>query len=458
MNTLENLESRRLFAANIDPAGNVVADGTETADQFDLRVSGSDLMVTITTNGSSAVARFPLASVRTVAVNGRGDRDKVTVQSNVTIGCRIDGGTGNDTLQGGAGPDTLIGGPDSDQLEGNAGNDTLDGGAGSDKIFGNEDVDLVDYSSRTANLTIMLDRQANDGEPGENDNIQDSCEQIFCGSGNDTITTDTSPTGNSSDNVFWGMGGNDTLDGGVGNDWLEGGAGDDSLSGNVGLDTLSGDIGNDTLDGGNDNDLIWGWFGNDSIRGGAGSDQLYGQQDDDRIDGGLGADLIVGDVGNDTVDYSMRRDDISVTLDGLANDGTKRREPTLLDPLGYVGEWDNVMPDVENVLCGSGNDYVSSPDSSNVANHFVGGWGDDNLYGGGGDDVLEGGAGNDWLGGGAGFDRMFGNDGNDTFFARDNGAMDLIDGGAGSDRAQIDPTDMLTSIESTFDQLSGFFL
>jgi Ca2+-binding RTX toxin-like protein len=40
--------------------------------------------------------------------------------------------------------------------------------------------------------------------------------------------------------------------------------------------------------------------------------------------------------------------------------------------------------------------------------------------------------------GGSGADRMFGGDGNDLLVARDGAATDIVDGGAGIDRALID--------------------
>ena len=54
--------------------------------------------------------------------------------------------------------------------------------------------------------------------------------------------------------VFYGDGGNDTINGGAGNDALYGGTGNDYLYGNDGDDILDGGEGNDYLNGGNGND------------------------------------------------------------------------------------------------------------------------------------------------------------------------------------------------------------
>jgi Ca2+-binding RTX toxin-like protein len=438
--SVENLESRRFLDATISN-GAVVADGTDMPDQFDLRMSGSDLQVTITTNGNSVVRRFAGASVSSIRVNGRNGGDTITVQSSVTTGVTIDAGGGNDHLTGGSGNDVLLGGPDNDFLEGKLGDDMLDGGTGADNMFGNEGTDTADYSSRSANLTITLDRQANDGQSGEGDNVQDSVENVWCGTGNDSVTTNTSATGNSSNNYFWGNQGNDVLDGGVGDDNLNGGEGDDNLCGNVGNDWLDGWNGNDLIEGGEGNDSLLGYFDNDDLRGGPGNDWMIGEDGNDILDGGTGADDMSGNAGIDTADYSARTENLKISLDNTANDGTAGGF-TYRDPftgLWYLnrGEQDNCHEDIENVRGGSGNDNISAPFAFNVVNQFFGNGGNDVLDGGGGADILDGGP------------------GDDIFFARGDGAIDQLVGGAGNDLAKSDPNDVWNSIEGTFE---GFIL
>jgi len=72
--------------------------------------------------------------------------------------------------------------------------------------------------------------------------------------------------------------------------------------------------------------------------------------------------------------------------------------------------------------------------------------GDDVLRGGAGEDLLDGGAGSDSSTGGGGDDTMVGGAGDDTFEAID-GFRDSVDGGAGRDRAHVDPNDWVSSIE-----------
>ena len=62
------------------------------------------------------------------------------------------------------------------------------------------------------------------------------------------------------------------------------------------------------------------------------------------------------------------------------------------------------------------------------------------------DDYLVGGRGNDVIFGGLGRDVMLGGPGNDTFLARD-GRVDLVEGGAGRDRAFSDRRDRLRGVE-----------
>ena len=60
-----------------------------------------------------------------------------------------------------------------------------------------------------------------------------------------------------------GMGGDDTILGGVADDKLLGGAGNDVLRGGTGNDTLSGGTGNDTITGDVGRDYMYGGAGND---------------------------------------------------------------------------------------------------------------------------------------------------------------------------------------------------
>jgi Ca2+-binding RTX toxin-like protein len=66
--------------------------------------------------------------------------------------------------------------------------------------------------------------------------------------------------------------------------------------------------------------------------------------------------------------------------------------------------------------------------------------GDDTIDARGGDDVVIGGDGDDRIDGGPGEDRLFGAFGADAIESRD-GAVDIVDGGPGTDTATVDPVD-----------------
>jgi cysteine-rich repeat protein len=270
------------------------------------------------------------------------------------------------------------------KVYGGKGNDTLNQGDGTANVkeilSGGEGTDILSYASRTVGVTITVGNGANDGEAGENDQVESDIETITGTGVVDTISIHSSVSGS------LGF----TINGGDGADVLTGGAGADTINGGAGNDVILGGAGNDTLNGD---------AGNDTIRGGAGNDTLNGGDGDDTFDEdgdatlGLGADIFNGGAGTDTIDYSAREVDLQVSLDGSANDGAE-------------GETDNVKNDVENVIGGSGDDTIVG---SAANNRLTGGPGADTLTGGAGDDVfLEGASPNgaDTFIGGAGVDTI----------------------------------------------------
>jgi Ca2+-binding RTX toxin-like protein len=360
----------------------------------------------------------------------------------------ISGGSGSDNLTGGTGPGTI---------SGNGGNDTLNGGADtvSDTIDGGSGLDTVSYAGRTNPVTVTLDGVANDGEGGENDNVEANIENALGGGDNDTLT------GNASINRLTGGAGADTLNGGDNNDVLIGGAGGDTFNGGAGTgdladysaatgaltitvgvgaandgqaaegdtvnttvenvtggsfnDTITGDDSNNRLNGGVDptplandgstgSDTLNGGLGNDTLNGSDGGDTLNGGSGSDTLNGGLGADDINGGAGGgDTTTYAGRDSGVSVNL-GVANGD------------GEAGENDNVTPSVERVTGTNFDDTIigeagAGPSQPNI---FNGGLGNDTLRGGDGNDTVNGGAGNDTVVGNAGKDSLVGGSGNDS--------------------------------------------
>jgi len=115
-----------------------------------------------------------------------------------------------------------------------------------------------------------------------------------------------------------------------------------------------------------------------------------------------------GGDGRDTVDYEDRSDNVTVTLDGLPNDG----EPN---------EGDNVFPNVESVLGGTLGDDLSGDADPNR---------------------LDGGPGEDLLTGNAGADMLDGGNAPDVIRARD-GAKDRVNCGDDGDLAIVDRRDVV---------------
>ncbi len=253
---------------------------------------------------------------------------------------------------------------------------------------------------------------------------QGSSQQVTCsgftsvvidlGSGNDTLNLDeavnvpVSSDGGLGDDRMTSVG---TLHGGAGNDQLKGIDGtSEQLYGDDGDDKLNGQGGGDLLDGGPGNDALMGGSGADEIHGGEGDDALKGESPFEHTLPQSGTDVLDGGPGNDTVDYTSRDDGLSISLDGLANDGAP-------------GESDNLLA-VEVVAGGSGADTMTG---STGPDQLHGGVGSDTIDGGGGDDIVDGEGSNDVVNGGPGDDIVLGG-----------GADDTVDGGPGADRISGD--------------------
>ncbi len=202
-----------------------------------------------------------------------GGDGKDNLQTYGATGTMLDGGAGNDTLKGWDTAETLRGGPGDDEINGSGGADHIEGGDGNDQIApdtyhdpasdyvdGGPGLDTVDDWTIPSNdynppISVSMDGVANDGRPGEADNVL-NVEKIEShvsgliagGPGDDVFTVYANlDEGNS---TLIGNGGNDkltaghyadTLDGGVGNDVLVGGLGNDVISGGPGQDTINGD-------------------------------------------------------------------------------------------------------------------------------------------------------------------------------------------------------------------------
>jgi Ca2+-binding RTX toxin-like protein len=155
---------------------------------------------------------------------------------------RVLGGAGNDQIHGNDLDNRLDGCTGNDTLLGYGGNDVFDaeddggctGATGGDVIDGGPGIDEVTYGRRRAGIVVQLDGLANDGGPGEGDNLT-NVERV---------------RGSEADDTLVGSAGGEMLDGGPGNDFILGLDGEDILRGGPGDDGLYGGAGPDVLDGG----------------------------------------------------------------------------------------------------------------------------------------------------------------------------------------------------------------
>ena len=316
----------------------------------------------------------------------------------------LSGGPGNDTLDagaagtlgpadhGGEGDDTYVGSPlEPDSFVADPGADTYIGGNGTTAE------DSMSYAAAVAPQVVSLDGVANDGGPGEHDNVKPDIETVYGGGAADTLVA--RPVGGE----LYGGPSADRLVGGPGNDWLDGQSGSDVLLGGGGDDgLLDGDetpqvvdpqqppAGNDRLDGGPGNDTLTSDRGADDLHGGAGYDYAEFIRVIPRAPGTPSPSLPAP---------------FAISIDDRANDGQRGTD-----------EHDNVHTDVEDVFTWDGADVlVGSP----------------------GPDAFESGGGNDRVTPGDGADTVWAGDEDDVVISVD-GATDRVDCGLGADRVNAD--------------------
>jgi Ca2+-binding RTX toxin-like protein len=233
----------------------------------------------------------------------------------------VDAGPGDDEIVGTQNTFRFLGGPGADRLE-------ATGMSGSS----------VSYLDHTEGVTVRLNGLADDGAPGEGDNVLGNITGIGGGAGNDQLEAGPTASGLSGEggddtlvgspehDSLHGGDGNDELLAGEGNDYLTGAGGADVLSGGPGLDEvayggieplhlsigdgpgdgaagegddirediegLTGGSGPDVLIGDEDANRLIAYGGQDVLRGKGGGDRLVGWNDGDELDAGAGADLV----------------------------------------------------------------------------------------------------------------------------------------------------------------------
>ena len=277
------------------------------------------------------------------------------------------------------------------------------GDAGANAITVSKEAEYVVISEAGSTVTY------NDtGEECEQDGQRVRCTtlgeltvvQVDGNDGNDILTADTDVVAV----LLQGMAGDDTL-----NSAAQGSA--TEMSGGDGSDTLNARSG--YLD--RDDE---GGAGNDALNGNPEDfDEFWQEPGADTYAGGTPAPTTPPCVGEGCRDHDRVRyltGPVTVTLDGIANDGA-------------AGENDNVRPDVDGILGSPANDTLDAAGAPG-AHGFEGELGDDRLVGGPDADTLDGGLGADALAGLGGNDVLY--SGGDE---REAPAADRLDGGDGDD-------------------------
>lgn len=295
---------------------------------------GPGLDCDTSTAGGWHFASCALPGVTAIRIEAGDGADAVRVSSQIPFAGTIsaDGGPGNDDLQGsfggpavtflgGDGDDKLVGSTSDDVLHGGPGNDTLDGYNGNDQVYGDDgddnlsggivlssdlldggagtdtiDSDWYDAGRPTNSVTVSLDGVANDGRPGEGDNVIGvetikTRQAATLVAGADAVTFDVTGT----------QAGSTTLIGSPGNDRLRSYDYDDTIKAGAGDDSIEAGNGHDTIDPGPGRDSVIADAGPGSCnflecRGVYGNDVILARDGEaDTIDCGPGNDRVVAD-------------------------------------------------------------------------------------------------------------------------------------------------------------------
>jgi Ca2+-binding RTX toxin-like protein len=222
-------------------------------DQNDIADGSKEITIPQTFDGGAGpdTLRHDAFAPNSITLRGGPGDDKVTGGAGPDV---LEGGDGVDELTGRDSADQIYAGPGNDKLLGDAVNvdraaDVLDGGDGVDTIEGDWSKNL-DEKER---LNVTLGGGADDGRPGENDDLR-SVEKVVTNSAGtysgsegaddidiNQVTESSTVNGNGGDDRLDLSDADDTIDGGAGVDRIEGGYGNDTITGGPGADALFGD-------------------------------------------------------------------------------------------------------------------------------------------------------------------------------------------------------------------------
>lgn len=165
---------------------------------------------------------------------GHGTGELHSIESVVGSGHNdlIRGSDGEDHLAGGRGADVLMGRAGDDVLFGEDGSDIVIGDAGTDILDGGTGQDFVAFSEGVVDVVVDLLWGIVTSSHGEDTTI--AIEGAYGTPESDELR------GNDEANVFFGLGGDDFLQGAAGADHLDGGEGSDEADGGDDEDTCIG--------------------------------------------------------------------------------------------------------------------------------------------------------------------------------------------------------------------------
>jgi Ca2+-binding RTX toxin-like protein len=230
--------------------------------------------------------------------------------------------------------------------------------------FGPHEDDVEDDSSEP---DLDDEDDVDDDDLVEDDD--DVASAVVSGTAGDDVLT-----GSRHGDTIIALGGHDSVLAGGGDDVIRGGAGDDYLNGEGGRDMLFGGEGNDDLLGGAGDDMLYGDAGHDRIFGGEGNDLIDAGTGEDTAVGGAGNDRFIAAIGDGNDTYYG--DDMSGYLAGVDTLDMAAITAGITVDLGtgFQGRGSasssqsghDVLWGIENVVTGSGNDTIIASGAVNV--------------------------------------------------------------------------------------------
>jgi hypothetical protein len=244
-------------------------------------------------------------AVTGVAIDlGDGD-DSARIAGSRSATADVEAGAGDDVLRVTAGWVQASMGPGDDRARGD-GDDLLGGGRrrGGLQVAGGPGADAIDagpsadvgaeYLAAAEGVRVSTDGRADDGAPGERDDVGRAVRTIAGGAHDDVLDARHARARV----TLRGNAGGDRLYAAPAGGGLEGATGDDILRGGPGRDLIGGDEGDDRLVGGAGDDVLSDGPGRNIATGGSGHDAYYVASD--------ARDVIhAGDGARDTVDCAL---------------------------------------------------------------------------------------------------------------------------------------------------------